>query len=75
MGNKIPRVLLNRERVGEADATLLLLGHRKGFSFDEKHRDALFLGDCDDGVRQLTRKLGWEAELDKLISANDKASL
>ena len=57
--------------MGEADATLLLLGHRKGFSFDENHRDALYLGDCDDGVRQLARKLGWEADLDELIQADE----
>ena len=74
VGKKIPRVLINRERVGEADATLMLLGHSKGFSFDEKHRDALYLGDCDAGVRQLARKLGWEADLDELISADDKVS-
>lgn len=32
-------------------------------------RDALFLGDCDDGVRQLCQLLGWEAELDALLAA------
>lgn len=32
-------------------------------------RDALFLGDCDDGVRQLCRLLDWEADLDALIAA------
>lgn len=31
-------------------------------------RDALFLGDCDDGVRQLCQLLGWEAELDALLA-------
>lgn len=34
-----------------------------------EHRDALFLGDCDDGVRQLCQQLGWEDELDALIAA------
>ena len=32
-------------------------------------RDALFLGDCDDGVRQLCQLLGWEADLDALVAA------
>ena len=31
-------------------------------------RDALYLGDCDAGVRQLCQLLGWEAELDALIA-------
>lgn len=32
-------------------------------------RDALFEGDCDAGVRELCRLLGWEDELDALIEA------
>ena len=32
-------------------------------------RDALFLGDCDDGVRQLCALLGWEADLEALVVA------
>ena len=64
----MPRVLINRERVGEADAALMLFGQKRGFSFDEKHRDALFLGDCDDGVRQLAKMLDWESDLDALIN-------
>lgn len=66
----MPRVLINRERVGEADATLLLFGAKRGFKFEEQHRDALFLGDCDDGVRVLARSLGWEGELDDLIASH-----
>lgn len=31
-------------------------------------RDALFLGDCDAGVKELCRLLGWEADLDALIA-------
>lgn len=70
VGGKVPRVLINRERVGEVDAALLFWDHKKGFSFDERHRDALFLGDCDDGVRQLAELLGWESELEELINAS-----
>ena len=55
-----PRVLINLERAGEADAALSLLGYSRGFRFDASHRDALHLGDCDDGVRQLALLLGWQ---------------
>lgn len=74
VGKAIPRVLINRERVGEADAALLLWGQKKGFSFDEKHRDALYLGDCDDAVRQLAKYIGWEADLDSLIASKTASS-
>jgi NAD-dependent deacetylase sirtuin 2 len=29
----------------------------------------LFLGDCDDGFRELARLLGWDAELETLVEA------
>ena len=35
-------------------------------------RDALFLGDCDAGVRQLCRLLGWEGELDGLLAESQR---
>lgn len=70
MGPSTPRLLINRERVGEADESLRAMGYRKGFCFGEgNHRDALFEGDCDEGARQLAELLGWGRELDGLISA------
>ncbi|KAF9418334.1 NAD-dependent protein deacetylase sirtuin-2 [Podila epigama] len=55
-----PRLLINRERAGE--------NMRNGFDFDDKwrhpvKRDALFLGNCDDGVKKLAQLCGWEKEL------------
>lgn len=47
----VPRVLINRERVGG-------LGSRPD--------DVLILDDCDNGVRKLARALGWEDELERL---------
>ncbi|KAL4760490.1 SIR2 family NAD-dependent protein deacylase [Aspergillus foveolatus] len=47
----VPRVLINRERVGG-------LGSRPD--------DVLILDDCDNGVRELARALGWEDELERL---------
>lgn len=43
-----------------------------GFVFEGSegaYRDVLYLGDTDDGVRQLAELLGWQAELDALIAA------
>ena len=51
-----PRLLINMERVGG-------LGSRSD--------DVLLLGECDRGVRQLCRALGWEEELDELWSQTD----
>ncbi|KAJ3108468.1 NAD-dependent protein deacetylase sirtuin-2 [Phlyctochytrium planicorne] len=60
---KTPRLLINREVVGE--------GGRFGFDFSgetaEYQRDALFLGDCDDGCAKLAELLGFGGELDKLV--------
>ncbi|KAF9216500.1 NAD-dependent protein deacetylase sirtuin-2 [Podila verticillata] len=60
---KCPRLLINRDRAGE--------GMRMGFDFDDKwkhpvKRDALFLGNCDEGVRKLAQLCGWEDELQAL---------
>ncbi|KAK9819677.1 hypothetical protein WJX72_000986 [[Myrmecia] bisecta] len=64
-----PRLLINREKAGTSSSPQeAALGI--GFNFDKgngNYRDALFLGDCDAGVRRLCRLLGWEAELDALI--------
>ncbi|KAL4947468.1 DHS-like NAD/FAD-binding domain-containing protein [Aspergillus filifer] len=47
----VPRVLINNEKTGD-------MGSRP--------RDILLLGSCDDGAREMARKLGWETELDEL---------
>jgi len=48
-----PRFLMNRERVGE----------ELGLDFDtEGSTDGAFLGECDDGVRQLALLLGWDLD-------------
>ena len=58
----VPRLLVNREEVGtDAQPMFRLLGFidDKALDFDEatRFRDALFLGDCDEGVRQLAAQL------------------
>lgn len=59
----VPRILINRERVGEADISLRAMGWDEGFDFPPNPtawRDVLFMGDCDDGVLQLETLLGWD---------------
>ena len=62
-----PRILINREKVGEVPSRrgFFERGTSKGRGFDfseEGRRDVLFLGDCDEGVRQLCEHLEWELE-------------
>ncbi|KAG0052831.1 NAD-dependent protein deacetylase sirtuin-2 [Gryganskiella cystojenkinii] len=57
---RCPRLLINREKAGQE--------LHSGFDFDDKQkytvqRDALFLGNCDEGVRKLASLCGWETEL------------
>ena len=54
--DEIPRVLINRERVGG-------LGGRLD--------DVLLLDDCDTGVRKLAKHLGWAEELENLWAQTD----
>ncbi|KAG0266392.1 NAD-dependent protein deacetylase sirtuin-2 [Actinomortierella ambigua] len=63
--DNVPRLLINREKAGED-----VYG---GFDFDGKwskkyQRDAFFGGDCDSGVRELAKLLGWETDLDALYA-------
>jgi len=62
-----PRLLLNREKVGERAAG----GREAGFRFDDidNYRDAALLMSCDQGVALLARHLGWEQDLEALVKA------
>jgi len=77
--DETPRLLINRERAGERrremDLIAMLRGHSPGgFVFGEgNYRDALFLGDCDAGVRHLASLLGWHGELKQLIDNQPSA--
>lgn len=76
VGPATPRLLINREKAGEADPALRAGGYAKGFDFHPKtnYRDALYLGDCDSGVAELARLLGWEEELAALVAAGAAAT-
>jgi NAD-dependent deacetylase sirtuin 2 len=74
-----PRLLVNRELVGEMDERTRkiasLVGGGSGFNFGEGNtRDAAYLGDCDAGFEELARLLGWSAELDDLVAAGRAAA-
>jgi len=53
-----PRLLINREMVGN-----------EWFRFEwrSNKRDALYLGDCDQGVWELVELLGWQQEFHALL--------
>lgn len=53
-----PRMLINRERVGEN------LGLRFGYSSSP---DVFLKGDCDDGCLTIAEALGWDSELKDLM--------
>lgn len=69
-----PRLLLNREKVGQRDRLMQLLGIGPGLDFDSSSniRDVLFLGDCDEGCLKLAEKLGWGDELKNLVEEEHK---
>jgi hypothetical protein len=71
VGINVPRLLVNRERVGENEPMLEMLGlvSPGALNFEEgQYRDAEFLGDCDAGIAELVRRLGWQADLDALMA-------
>lgn len=69
VGAVCPRLLINREKAGERDRLMRMLGMGAGMDFDSSDnvRDVAWLGDCDDGCKLLADKLGWLDELNKLV--------
>lgn len=71
---KAPRLLVNREPAGTME------GLQFGFRFhlkeeDMNWRDVWFEGDCDGGCRALAAALGWEPDLDALVSSRGSANI
>ncbi|XP_018324325.1 NAD-dependent protein deacetylase sirtuin-2 isoform X2 [Agrilus planipennis] len=65
-----PRLLINREKVGQTSGIMSMFGFGGGLEFDnpDNSRDIAWLGDCDEGCILLAEKLGFGEELKKLIS-------
>eukprot|EP01133_Synstelium_polycarpum_P012784 gene12784-15000_t len=59
----IPRLLINMEEVGE--------NTNGGFRFNDQSNktDAKFIGDCQDGIKELTKCLGWEDLLAEIANS------
>nr|CAD7265704.1 unnamed protein product [Timema shepardi] len=69
-----PRLLINREKAGQRDRLMRLVGMSSGLDFDSDNnvRDVAWLGDCDEGCQLLADKLGWGAELKQLVESEYK---
>ncbi|XP_066840842.1 NAD-dependent protein deacetylase sirtuin-2 [Anser cygnoides] len=64
-----PRVLINKEKTGQSDPFMSLMGFGCGMDFDsdKAYRDVAWLGDCDQGCLELAELLGWKEELQELV--------
>ncbi|EDW96125.1 NAD-dependent protein deacetylase Sirt2 [Drosophila yakuba] len=73
-GLRCLRLLINREAVGQASFVPFMDPHERSLLFDRPNntRDVAFLGDCDAGVMALAKALGWEEELQQLITSERK---
>lgn len=71
VGIQTPRVLINRDPVGAATPMMLMRGHL-GFDFggNKNTRDVPLLGDCQETVKALVQKLGWEEDFNALRDAS-----
>ncbi|XP_027487186.1 NAD-dependent protein deacetylase sirtuin-2-like [Corapipo altera] len=64
-----PRLLINKEKTGQSDPLMSLMGFGCGMDFDSEkaYRDVAWLGDCDSGCLALAELLGWKEELEELV--------
>ncbi|XP_042295032.1 NAD-dependent protein deacetylase sirtuin-2 [Sceloporus undulatus] len=64
-----PRLLINKEKTGESDPVMSLMGFGCGMDFDSEkaYRDVAWIGDCDEGCFALAEMLGWKKELEELV--------
>jgi len=59
VGKKCPRLLINRELVGDfATEAIMVKNWGGGYS-----RDVFLKGDCDDGVKDICELIGWGEDL------------
>lgn len=75
VGPEVPRILINRVRVGEDAAAhspiRAYLGWQSaGFQFDVPNsRDVFYGGDCDNGVTELVKHCGWQEEFQTVLNS------
>ncbi|XP_044523340.1 NAD-dependent protein deacetylase sirtuin-2 [Gracilinanus agilis] len=70
-----PRLLINKEKTGQRDPFLGLMGMGGSMDFDSEkaYRDVAWLGDCDQGCLALADLLGWKKELEALVKKEHAA--
>ncbi|XP_016961512.1 NAD-dependent protein deacetylase Sirt2 [Drosophila biarmipes] len=70
-GPRCLRLLINRDAVGQASFVPWMDPHERSLLFNKPNntRDVAYLGECDAGVLALAKALGWEDELQQLISS------
>jgi len=61
VGDFVPRMLINREKVGNFEA-----------GEEDNYRDVFEAGDCDDVVMKFVKLLGWQEEFDNIMKLNDE---
>ena len=64
--SNVPRILINRERAGEFLKYDRQFSLRPGLAEKSSNRDIFLQGDSDKIVTEITEKLGWSEELEKL---------
>lgn len=79
VSNMTPRVLMNREKVGEASEDLVKIAgwqRARGFLFDGEYqyRDVFVGGDIDASAWRLASLLGWTADLERLVGKTEEAA-
>jgi NAD+-dependent protein deacetylase sirtuin 2 len=69
---RAPRLLINRERVGQVEEFSQDCGFR--FDLEDNYRDVEMLGSCDDCITTICESLGWAGELQSVRYSFDTAS-
>jgi len=63
-----PRLLINMEKAGVASRLdQIMSGGGLQLDNSDNFRDVAWLGDCDQGCKELAKGLGWEEELEMLM--------
>lgn len=72
VGKTVPRLLINREKVGEG--VMGMFGYGFDFVSENRYRDVAHLDDCDSGCVKLCELLGWKDELMELVNDDDESN-
>jgi len=80
VGPLVPRLLINRSPVGGPSGDLIAAGlcETDSMALDYREgvnkRDALYEGECDAGVRELAKALGWADALEERVRKSVRAA-